>query len=68
MQVPLDEPKTQRSIILPDRLWEFAKRVDKSYSKGIRELLEESYQVMLFEKSYQASFYEDDSNVDPYKD
>jgi hypothetical protein len=44
MQVPLDEPKSQRSIILPDRLWKFAKQVDKSYAKGIRQVLEVSYE------------------------
>lgn len=43
--VPLDEKKTQRSITLPDRLWDFAKRAscEDRYSKGIRRILEIEY-------------------------
>lgn len=43
--VPLKENKTQRSIILPDRLWDFLKRDPQvtSYSAGLREILEEAY-------------------------
>jgi len=58
MLVPLRESKTQRSIILPDRIWEFVKEqiavitVDGTYSQtqkvsyteGVRYFLEEAYQ------------------------
>jgi hypothetical protein len=57
MLVPLRESKTQRSIILPDRIWEFVKEqiavitVDGiysqtqkvSYTEGVRYFLEEAY-------------------------
>jgi hypothetical protein len=47
--VPLNEKKTQRSITLPDRLWEFAKenkisQHKTSYTEGIRFIVEEAYQ------------------------
>lgn len=58
MLVPLRESKTQRSIVLPDRIWEFVKdqvaviTVDGTYSQtpkvpyteGVRYFLEEAYQ------------------------
>jgi len=58
MLVPLRESKSQRSIILPDRIWEFVKEqvavitVDGTYSQtpkvsyteGVRYFLEEAYQ------------------------
>lgn len=51
MLVPLRESKSQRSIILPDRIWEFVKEhfasigIDKvSYTEGVRYFLEEAYQ------------------------
>jgi len=48
MMVPLREKKTQRSITLPDRLWEFIKenktsQEKVSYTDGVREILEEAY-------------------------
>lgn len=48
MLVPLHEKKTQRSITLPDRLWEFIKENKAlqekiSYTDGVREILEEVY-------------------------
>jgi hypothetical protein len=46
MLVPLKESKTQRSITLPNRLWEFALQEPgvKSFTEGVRLLLEEAYQ------------------------
>lgn len=45
IQVPFDELKTQRAIILPDRLWEFTKAEtgEASYSRAIRLILERLY-------------------------
>ena len=46
LQVPLNEKKTQRTILLPDRLWEFAKlmSLEDSYTLGVRIILETAYQ------------------------
>jgi hypothetical protein len=48
MLVPFKEKKTQRSIMLPDRLWEFAKENEAlpktSYTDGVRFILEEAFQ------------------------
>ncbi len=47
MLVPLREKKTQRSITLPDRLWEFIRENENnevSYTEGVRIILEEAYQ------------------------
>lgn len=50
--VPFKEHKTQRSVILPDRLWEFLKKDPNvlSYSDGLRTLLEEAYKKAESEK------------------
>lgn len=43
--VPLTETKTQRSVTLPDRLWQLALTLGNgSFSKGVRVILETHYQ------------------------
>ena len=45
INVPLTESKTQRSITLPDRLWQLAISIGNgSFSKGVRIILETHYQ------------------------